>query len=301
MFKKLSLIVILSLLVGCASQKPPQPNVVPTPALSVQINAFEPPPASDKNFQTYVVPHIQGVVIVVPWSSVEPVKGTYQFTDLDKKIASYTKLGLKVDLILELVSESVIKTGMNTATPAYVILVNHVGLTKCGLPLVWQDGFALPAHAFAAAVLSHYSAATVNIVRAGYVEGGENTLMCLPNSPKWNEKTFLAYVKAWDSFLAANNNGIKVVTNASDKLAKQEVTLAHAAGIGMGNSSLKESLIPWEKSLFGKYGSDLLYFQTDAAEGTATFKTLIPAVNAFHKGSVMFEVYYPDLKAEYVP
>ena len=266
----------------------------------VLIAGFNPPAPTDHTV-ALISPHIAGVVLRVDWSEIEMQPGVYTFSALDAKIAAWRKIGLKVDLILELVSDSVLHGQKNSATPKWELPKD---ISRCDIPAVWEEPFASGARKFVGATLSHYSKDQTIMVRSGPVIGGEARMVCLPYQDFWNEKAFIGYVDAFDSFLSGNSHGHRVAISANDSLARELAEIGHDYGLTLGNSSLEKYHFPFEKSLFSGY-REPTYFQTGSASDpsghgpTGSLVQLMPFARSLRAKIV--EVYWQDLQIAYDP
>jgi hypothetical protein len=191
----------------------------PTPLnCSLQIEAFDPPTPSDNQwnaFQTYVLPAVSGVDIVVPWNSIETTsQGQYPgFAALDSQFSNYQ--GKKINLIFQPISYSNINNpsgGANIMTPSYVFtsswatsagasspqdvaycatypgnntFVNTTanastpGFDSSGYPVVYEAPFQVAYQNFISAALQHYKGnSSIGYMRFGLSVGNETDAYC---------------------------------------------------------------------------------------------------------------------------
>lgn len=184
---------------------------------SIQVNAWDPPAPSDGDwnmFQTYILPNpaVHGVVVNVPWNSIETSQGVYDFSTLDNSILpSYA--GKEIDLAFQPITYTNMNNppgGKNSLTPSYVFTTawaNSVGaapqdVVYCppypgqgtftgpyaniltpgfdptGYPVVYEKPFRVAYQNFISAVLKNYKGSNIGYIRFGISVGNEADATC---------------------------------------------------------------------------------------------------------------------------
>jgi hypothetical protein len=172
------------------------------------------------DYVKYVLPNLDGVSLLLNWSSVDNTDGTnngaYDFSSFDSTVQSFLKLqpNLKIAIVVSPVSFM----GMNTNTPAYVFTqqwANTAGASKpqdvcfcgeyggdqkppsnscsnsgndtTGFPAVFETPFEVALQNFYEQVIQHYNSSTqvpwrshIAYIRFGLAVGGEAYPMCKP-------------------------------------------------------------------------------------------------------------------------
>jgi hypothetical protein len=176
------------------------------------IIGYQPPPNSGSawwsDYQTYVVPHLSGIVVICQWATMETNNASgsapvYDFVDnCDNKVANYVGRGLSIGIVLSPITYP----PTNLSTPSYVygsawassLSASQLDYCACGgytgngtttsgtcsntgdttsKPAMWEKPFYIAWQRFLAAAISHYNsvswASQVSYVRIGYSSGGE--------------------------------------------------------------------------------------------------------------------------------
>lgn len=318
---------ILLLSLERAPAAPPTPSAHSNPLI---VASFVPPPGSrwGADFQKYVVPHVDGVMVRVDWKQIESAQGSYDFAPLDREMTPWTKQGKKVAIIVSLLSDAIVGRGPNTATPAYVFSADWA--QKCckskpldtatcpfnsnPIPVVYERPFMAAAEPFIAAVLKHLEAGnSVLYVRAGFVEGGENAPVCHGDWPGWSKGKFLDYISEMSNYIAGLHSSVQFVSNANgaigDEVAAAEADRMHAAGIGIGMQSLKDT----DKDAYErgqpceggwcawatKYPGDFRYLQPSGNLSPGALAVYVPFARKL--GINALEIFAKDLLVAYDP
>jgi hypothetical protein len=295
------------------------------------VASFLPAPGSRwaEDFQKYVVPHIPAVMVRVDWNKIESTHGVYDFAPLDEKITPWTKQGKKVAIIVELVNDAVVGRGPNTSTPDYVFTAawaekccksKQLDTATCPfnsnpIPVAYEKPFVAAAEPFLAAVLQHLAAnPAILYVRSGFAEGGENSPVCHRKWPGWSDRKWLDYFAEMSNYIGGLHSPVRFVNNASGLLgpevADAEADLLHAAGLGIGMQSLRDT----DKTNYEqgkpcsddwcawttKYSNDFRYLQPAGNQATPLGLTVyVPFARKL--GINALEIFNRDLLTAYDP
>jgi hypothetical protein len=248
---------------------------------SLQVNAWDAPTPSGTDwnaFKNFILPNpaIHGVVINVPWNSVETSQGVYDpgLTALDNELQSYP--GKKINLAFQPISYSNVNNppgGVNTMTPSYVfteLWASSVGslpldVVTCppypgngnptsGYPVVYEKPFQVAYQNFIKAVLQHYKGSGIGYIRFGVSVGNEANPYCvdklpvLPPAPDLNT-TWENWVSTMDSYeksvLPSPPIQLMQSLNRIDpndiSVPDFEAATAVANGFGFGNNGLRKT------------------------------------------------------------
>ncbi len=264
---------------GCGGGTGSSPRTIST-SCSLKINAWDPPTPSDgawNPFQTYILHNtaVHGVVLNVPWNSIETSQGVYDFSALDALLPSYA--GKEIDLAFQPISYSNLNNppgGVNTLTPSYVFTsawASSVGaspldVVTClpyypgngnptsGFPVVYEKPFQVAYQNFISAVLNHYKGSSIGYMRFGISVGNEADPYCtaeLALLPAPNTfvvpTTWENWVSTMDKFEKSAGPPVQLMQSLNDLngdpnvLPPFEAMTAVNNGFGFGNNGLRNS------------------------------------------------------------
>ena len=217
---------------------------------SLQLNAWDPPQPTDGDwnaFQTYILPNpaVHGVVVNVPWNSVETSQGVYDFSNLDKSILpSYA--GKEIDLAFQPITYTNMNNppgGKNSLTPSYVFTTawaNSVGASPqdvvycppypgngafvdtyanaltpnfdpTGYPVVYEKPFQVAYQAFIKNVLEHYAGSSIGYIRFGISVGNEADATCTEEMALLPAPNTFVDPTTWENWVQTMDNYEKSV------------------------------------------------------------------------------------------
>jgi hypothetical protein len=295
------------------------------------VAAFVPGPGLHwaEDFRKYVIPHVDAVMVRVDWNEIESTHGNYDFSALDRQIGAWAKLGKKSAVILSLQSDEIVGGGPNKATPKYVLSAawaqqccqsKPLNTVSCPfnsnpVPVVYEKPFVAAAQSVIAAALKHLEGnSSVLYMRAGYVEGGENTPICHAKWPGWSNEKFLQYFQEMTDYIAGLHSSVRFVQNANAflgmEVADREADILHRAGFGIGMQNLKDTdkdaddrgkpcagdWCAWAR----KYPRDFRYLQPSIKQSTPqALAVYLPLARKL--GINALEIFPKDLLMAYAP
>jgi uncharacterized protein (TIGR03437 family) len=158
--------------------------------------------------QSFNIPGVDGVAIVIGWNAIEPAMGQYQWTVLDQWIAQVAALGKKIDLVVPAGSSippwlfQPAPNGAGAAQLSFTVSP-HAGETgvcdTVNIPAPWDKAFLAQWDAMLAALSAHLkSAGTYNAI----------TLLRLTGINRTTEELRLPAETAASTGLACVSNSI---------------------------------------------------------------------------------------------
>ena len=225
----------VALLPGCGGGSSTTTTTPPptTPnSCSIKVNVLDPPAptaTSFNNFQKTVLSNsaINGVNVVVPWSSIETSQGVYDFSGLDAELPSYEVNGKKVNIIWMAISYGNVNNptgGVNTSTPAYVFTSSWAtsagatvpqldvvtcsdypgnGTASSGYPVVYEAPFRVAYQNFIQAALQHYQGNTnIGYMRFGLSVGGEADAYCVSELQTLPAPNTFVIPTTWENWIS---------------------------------------------------------------------------------------------------
>lgn len=202
MNKKLIGLLIVLLIGTALGQAPAHINPL--------VMGWNPPTSTSSdysNYQTYVLPNIDGVVIPMLWSSVNTGLGTSNFTQFDAAIAPYVAADKKIGIVVLPVSGS-----PNQATPNWVL--SSVPSVNCSgyksFPVVTDTAFQTNLTSFVSTLIGHYNSSSF-LNQISYIRFDIGYLPCSlqlysyvnPKNGGALNTAFMGYVSAIDNAIAA--------------------------------------------------------------------------------------------------
>jgi hypothetical protein len=290
--------------------------------------------ADYNDFQKYVVPNIDGVVVVMSWNKIETSQGVYSFTSFDNSLQTYVNAKKKIALVVWAVTSG----SPNTSTPSYVL--KQVPSVSCpaysNYPVVFNSFFQTRLQAFHAALVKHYNTVSwknqLAYIRLGIGGGGGAVIPCPgqlypysnPKNASGLQNTWTVYVDAMYAAMKNDKasfpieismyggNGPLVPITYPDT----EAASGFNNGLGIGAESLSNSDITLSHSnnscsndwcnIFIRYPKAVvLGLQTIGASDptgkglTGSLVPLIPFAATFHPTTL--ELYRTDLEIAYDP
>jgi uncharacterized protein (TIGR03437 family) len=176
--------------------------------------------------QSFSVPGVDGVAIVLGWNSIEPSKGQYVWTLLDQWIATVSSLGKKIDLVIPAGSSTPAWLFQAGATQLSFTISPHGGQTgvcdSVNIAAPWDPVFLAQWDAMLGALSAHLTAAgTYNAITLVRLTGINRTteemrlpaetaastgLACVSNSlATWQQAGYRPslLLQGWNAILAS--------------------------------------------------------------------------------------------------
>ena len=176
--------------------------------------------------QSFSIPGVDGVAIVLGWNSIEPSKGEYVWNLLDQWIATVSALGKKIDLVIPAGSSTPAWLFQAGATQLTFTVSPHGGQTgvcdTVSLAAPWDPAFLAQWDAMMGALSAHLTAAgTYNAITLVRITGINRTteelrlpaetaastgLACVSNSlATWQQAGYRPslLLQGWNAILAS--------------------------------------------------------------------------------------------------